>query len=83
MDKVGLARKICYLLAAVLVLACMYCLLWVLSSSSMAFTDCDGKYDLFATDFRCRQPPIAALLALASFVGAVAFALVGRMRFKG
>ena len=49
--------------AAVLFLAALYCSLWVLSSSSMAFTECAGQYALFASNPRCRQPHLAATLA--------------------
>jgi hypothetical protein len=48
----------------------------------MAFTYCNGTYDLFAANPRCRQPPLAALLALTSLVGAVALIVVARKLFK-
>lgn len=82
LSKMGPARYICYLLAVVLLIASAFCLLWVLSSSSMAFTECKGQYELFADNDRCRQPPLAALLALANLVGAIALAWIGRIRFK-
>jgi uncharacterized membrane protein len=74
-------RYACYLLATLLVLCSLFCLLWVVSSSSMAFTDCAGSYELFAENQRCRQPSIAGLLALASLVCAVAVGFLGR-RFR-
>jgi hypothetical protein len=77
----AIIRRFCYLLAMVLVLFALWCLLWVLSSFSMAFTECADAYELFASNPRCRQPPIAGLLAVASLLGAVVAILVGR-RFR-
>jgi hypothetical protein len=74
-------RRFYYLLAMVLVLFALWCLLWVLSSFSMAFTECANAYELFASNPRCRQPSIAALLAVASLLGAVVAILMGR-RFR-
>ena len=71
-------RYACYLLAALFVLGALWCLLWIVSSSSMAFAECTGKYDLFAENPRCRQPSIAGLLAIASLVCAVVVAFLGR-----
>lgn len=70
-----------YSLALMLLLVALWCLLWVVSSSSMAFTDCAGQYDLFAQNPRCRQPPVAGLLAIASLGGSVVAVLLGR-RFR-
>jgi len=70
-----------FLLAALLVLFALWCLLWIISSSSMAFTECVGAWDLFAENPRCRQPSIAGLLALTSTICAVAAVFVGR-RFR-
>jgi putative flippase GtrA len=74
-------RYACYLLAVVLGLFAFWCLLWILSSYSMAFTECANAYELFASNPRCRQPLIAALLAIASLAGVVIATLVGR-RFR-
>jgi hypothetical protein len=74
-------RRFCYLLAMVLVLFALWCLLWILSSFSMAFTECANAHELFASNPRCRQPSIAGLLAVASLLGAVVAILVGR-RFR-
>jgi dolichol kinase len=71
-------RYVCYLFATLLVLCSLFCLLWVVSSSSMAFTDCAGSYELFAENQRCRQPSVAGLLALVSLVCAVAVGYFGR-----
>ncbi len=71
-------RVSCYIAATALVLFALWCLLWVVSSSSMAFSECAGSYDLFASNPRCRQPSIAGILALASALGAVDLVLVGR-----
>jgi hypothetical protein len=68
-------------MATLLVVFALWCLLWVVSSSSMAFTECAGAYELFAPNPRCRQPSIAGLLALAGLVGAVFAVVLGR-RFR-
>lgn len=70
-------RFLFYLLAGVLLLFACWCLLWVLSSSSMAFTECNGAYELLSSKARCRQPAIAGLLALASLLGAALAAFIG------
>jgi hypothetical protein len=62
--RLHIACFACFAFATVLVVAALYCLLWVVSSSSMAFTECNGHYELFSSNVRCRQPPLAALLAL-------------------
>lgn len=56
-------------------LASWYCFLWVLSSSSLAFVDCNGTYTLFHEHLRCRWPAIAALLWQAT--GMCALLLLG------
>lgn len=71
-----------YLLAVFFVLTGLYCLLWVMSSYSLAFVDCNGTYSLTAETFRCRQPPLAGLLALASFVLAGLMIYVARRAKK-
>lgn len=70
-------RRFFYLLAVVLLLCAGWCLLWVVSSSSMAFTECNGAYELLSSNARCRQPSIAGLLALASLLGAVLAMFIG------
>ena len=60
--------------AATLLLAMLWCLLWVFSSSHLAFVACDGKFSLFAESFRCKQPYIAMILATVSLLGSVALA---------
>ena len=71
-------RFACYTLAVVLLLCAGWCLLWVLSSSSMAFTECNATYELLSSNPRCRQPAIAGLLALASLLGSVLAVFIGR-----
>jgi hypothetical protein len=71
-------RYSCYFLAVALVLFSFWCLLWIFSSFSMAFTECANAYELFASTPRCRQPSIAGLLAIASLLSAVIATLVGR-----
>lgn len=74
-------RYACYSLAGMLVLCSLWCLLWVISSLSMAFTDCAGAYDLFAENPRCRQPSLAGLLAFAFVICAAGAVFLGR-RFR-
>ena len=72
-----IARLICFVVAVMFGFATLYCLLWIASSSSMAFIECSGRYQLFSSNARCRQPPLAALLALASCVLAVSLVWLG------
>ena len=54
--------------------AVAFCLLWVASSSSMACSECNCTYSLFAVTPRCRQPPLAlALAAVSALFAALAF----------
>ena len=53
--------RLCFISVAVLLLGSAYCLLWVLSSASLACAACNCDYALFAEQVRCRQPYIAAL----------------------
>jgi len=46
----------------------LYSALWVISSASLAFQACEGRYSLFASTFRCRQPYVAGILAVVLFV---------------
>lgn len=66
---------------AVLVLAGLYCSLWIMSSASLACTACNCEYSLFAPTFRCRQPVIAIILAVGAFGGALA-AFIARSRIS-
>ena len=50
------------LMASMFFIASWYCLLWVFSSSSLAFQACGGEYSLFHGAFRCKQPYIAFIL---------------------
>ena len=78
MHRKSVVRLSFFSLAALLLLFAAWCLLWVFSSSDMAFTECAGNYDLFSSNTRCRQPPIAGLLSLASLILACVCALIGR-----
>ena len=75
--RVRIARLICFASSIMLGLAMVYCLLWLASSSSMAFAECNGRYELFSSNDRCRQPPLAGLLALGFFMSAVFLAWYG------
>jgi hypothetical protein len=78
MKQARMVRISCYLLAVLFIIGWLFCLLWVVSSSSMAFADCNGTYSLDAENARCRQPPLAGLLGLASFLVAVILVVIGR-----
>lgn len=75
-------RRLLYLIAAlVLLLVAAWSALWILSSYSMAFADCQGSFSLFAERFRCRQPQLVVILGVSSLVLAVLlFALRARIR---
>ena len=75
--KLRIARLARLAGAVGLSLATLYCLLWVVSSSSMAFVECNGRYELFSSNAQCRQPPLAWLLALVFCVFAVSLAWLG------
>ncbi|PND38716.1 hypothetical protein C1O66_15085 [Paucibacter aquatile] len=75
-------RYACYLFAILMAACSIWCLLWVVSSWSMAFSECAGAYGLFAENPRCRQPSMAALLALACMLGATAAVMLGRKKFR-
>lgn len=67
-------------IAAILPIFSIWCLMWVISSFSMAFAECGNAFDMFASNPRCRQPAIASLLAIAGILGtALAIFLAGRL----
>jgi hypothetical protein len=66
------------LAAIVLVLAGLYCVLWIFSSADLACTACHCTYSLFASSFRCRQPYVAVILAGVFFCVAIGVALYAR-----
>lgn len=73
-------KRIIPLVAGVLSgLAALYCVLWMIGSASLACTACDCHYSLFAATFRCRQPPLAGLLAIV-FAGLAIWA--GRVAWR-
>jgi predicted signal transduction protein with EAL and GGDEF domain len=49
---------------AILLLASVYCVMWIFSSASLACTACNCEYSLFAEHMRCRQPVIAEILTV-------------------
>jgi hypothetical protein len=71
MNRVLIVRIACLSVAVLLLLLAAWSLLWVISSSSMAFSECAGSYSLWAENPRCRQPPLAGLLCLGSLGVAV------------
>lgn len=78
MKQARMIRLSCYSLAVLFILCGLFCLLWIVSSISLAFADCNGTYSFFTENIRCRQPPIAGLLSLASFLVAVVLFVIGR-----
>jgi enoyl-CoA hydratase/carnithine racemase len=68
----SLLRPLLAVLSAVLMAGALYSALWVVSSSSLAFTACDGEYSLFAESPRCRQPYVAAIFAAVLFGASIA-----------
>ena len=76
-----LVRRV--LLGAAVALLCVgcWCLLWLFSSSSLAFTECVGKFELFSENTRCRQPSVAAISGAGSVVLAgIALYVARRLR---
>ena len=69
------------LLAALMFLASLYCAAWAVSSTGLAFQECDGRYELLAKDSRCRQPVLAEILALCLLIASGIIAFAGR-RFR-
>jgi hypothetical protein len=68
------------IVAALLFFASFYCVLWIVSSASLACTACNCEYSLFAPTFRCRQPYIAMILAGAFFIAAIMILVRTRRR---
>ena len=73
--------------AGVMSLVAAYLLLWTISSSSLAFVDCNGTYAFFATNPRCRIPAwtstafaVAAIGGLASLAASVVLFIRSRHR---
>jgi hypothetical protein len=63
------------------VFASLYCLLLIVSASSLACTECNCEYSLFAPIARCRQPYVAMILAaLPALLAAGAFISASRVR---
>ncbi len=78
MDRTHIARMACFIASIVFVLVSGWSLVWVFSSSDMAFAACNGSFSLFALNFRCRQPHIAMLLSFVSFLFAVGAFILGK-----
>ena len=66
-----------FLLAAIFALASVLFLLWLVSSSSLAFADCKGSYSLSAELARCRRSALLALLLGGSVILSLAFIVIG------
>jgi hypothetical protein len=60
------------ILSCICLLAVIYGLMWLLSSSHLAHDYCKGQFDLFHEQFRCRQPQLAIiLLGASSLIGSI------------
>ena len=70
-------RIILFLAAALLAIVEVWSLLWIFSSSSLAFVACEGSFSLEAANPRCRQPSIAVLLFSGSLVLSAAAVVLG------
>ena len=57
-----LGRLLYFSAACLSGLTSLYCLLWIISSASLASGYCHNNFSLFAAEFRCRQPQIAMIL---------------------
>jgi hypothetical protein len=64
--------------AVLALLASGYCVLWIVSSASLACASCNCHFSLLAPSFRCRQPYVALLLSVAFLI--VAVVLVAKVR---
>jgi predicted signal transduction protein with EAL and GGDEF domain len=49
-------------------IAAIYCLMWIISASSLASEYCKGGFSLFADALRCRQVDFAVILAIIFFI---------------
>ena len=66
----------CRIAAVLLAIGALFCFSWALSSSSLAFVPCDGRFELSSTDMRCRQPVWAEVFAGGCLLVAFALAVV-------
>ena len=62
--------------------AALWCLMWVFSSSSLASGYCESNFSLFHEEFRCKQPYIASILFLAYVVNCSVLFLLGFKNIK-
>ena len=74
-------RWLLYALSVISFFASLFCVMWIFSSYSMAFSECAGTYDLFAVKPRCRQPAIAAILATCTFVASVVMPYIAKRKW--
>jgi hypothetical protein len=71
--------------SSLFLVAALWCLIWVLSSSSLASGYCDSNFSLFHEEFRCKQPYVASILFLVSIVNCGVLFILGfkNMRLGG
>ena len=69
------------ILSILFFLVSSWALLWVLSSSSLAFTACEN-YSLFHEQIRCRQPNIASILLVLTSIIFITFMVLGVKNIK-
>ncbi len=77
--KKPISVKLWYFIIVILLFSILFFLLWIYSSVSLAMVFCDNNFSLFHEHFRCRQPYIASIGFLASFI---AFLKAGHIIFK-
>ena len=71
-----------FITSVICFLASGYGLLWVFSSSSLAFIPCNGEYSFFHNEFRCRQPYYAFIMWVVFGVISLALFILGVKRIK-
>ena len=71
-----------FVMAVILFLVSIWFFLWFLSSSSLAFVECNGTYSFSAINPRCRNPAISSALFAASFLLSIGCLVTGFFKRK-
>ena len=80
--KIISVRTMLSIASVIFFLVSIWFLLWFLSSSSLAFVDCNGTYSFSADNQRCRNPAISSALFAATFILSMACLIAGRLKKK-